>query len=134
MNMKIKEVAFVGYPVSDIDRGRDFYGRVLGLTPGEIDQELEGMPGKYWIEYEVGDQTLAISNAWEPSGGSGPSIAFEVEDFDASIEHLKREGVEIVADSIESPVCRFALIKDPDGNEITIHKMKSAEQIGGGNG
>ena len=51
MNMKIIEVAFVGYPVSDIDRARDFHGRVLGLTPGEIDQELEGMPGKYWIEY-----------------------------------------------------------------------------------
>ena len=45
MNMKIIEVAFVGYPVSDVDRARDSYGRVLGLTPGEFDQELEECRG-----------------------------------------------------------------------------------------
>ena len=65
--IRITEVAFVAYPISDIPRARNFYENVLGLSPGAMDDEIEGMPGKQWIEYEVGNVTLAISNAWEPS-------------------------------------------------------------------
>ena len=53
---------------------------------------------------------------------SGPSIAFEVDDFDTAMAELKEAGVNIVADRIESPSCKFSLITDPDGNGITIHK------------
>jgi len=122
MSLKVSEVAFFGYPVSDMKRAKDFYERVLGLKVGEIDEEIPVMPGKYWVEYEVGSQTFAISNAWEPSGQNGPSIAFEVEDFEEAMNHLKKEGVKIVAEYLETPVCRIALIEDPDGNGITIHK------------
>jgi predicted enzyme related to lactoylglutathione lyase len=124
MSLKITEMPFVGYPVSDMKRARDFYEGILGLTLGAIDQEIPEMPGKYWVEYDVGSQTLAISNAWEPSGQSGPSVAFEVEHFQEAIQHLKGQGVKIVAECIETPVCYMALIEDWDGNGITIHKMK----------
>ncbi len=120
--MKITEIAFTGYPVSNIETAREFYEKVLGLTVGEIAHEVEGMPGKYWIEYELGNSTFAISNTWEPSGQSGPSIAFEVDNFEAFVSHLKNSGVHFIADRIDSPVCRFAIITDPDGNTITIHK------------
>ena len=58
--IKITEVAFVAYPVSDISRARNFYENVLGLSPGDMDDEIEGMPGKQWIEYELSNMTLAI--------------------------------------------------------------------------
>lgn len=83
--IKITEVAFVAYPVSDISRARNFYENVLGLSPGDMDDEIEGMPGKQWIEYELGNMTLAISNAWEPSGASEPTLAFEVPDLDEAV-------------------------------------------------
>jgi predicted enzyme related to lactoylglutathione lyase len=123
--IKIIEAPFVAYPVSDISRARNFYENILGLSPGEFDSEIEGMPGKYWIEYDLGNLTLAISNAWDPSRASGPSVALEVADLDEAVSHLKQAGVTFVADHIESPVCDFALIEDPDGNGITIHKRKS---------
>jgi predicted enzyme related to lactoylglutathione lyase len=123
--IKIAEIAFIAYPVSDVTRARNFYENILGLSPGDFDHEIEGMSGKQWIEYEVGNGTLAISNAWEPSGVSGPSIALEVEDLDAAVAHLKQAGVAFLADHIESPFCDFALIADPDGNSITTHKRKS---------
>ena len=123
--IKITEIAFTAYPVSDVNRARQFYEQVLGLSPGEFNHEIQGMPGKYWIEYEVGNGTLAISNAWEPSGASGPNVALEVEDLGAAVAHLKNAGATILADHIESPVCDFALITDPDGNGITVHKRKS---------
>jgi predicted enzyme related to lactoylglutathione lyase len=124
MGIEITEIPFVGYPVSDMNRARDFYERILGLKPGEIDHEIKEMPGKYWVEYEAGSHTFAISNAWEPSGQSGPSVAFEVLDFQESLNHLKKQGVKIVAECIEAPGCHMALIEDWDGNGITIHKMK----------
>lgn len=125
--MKITEIAFTGYPVSDIKKSREFYEDVLGLSVGEFDHEIEGMPGKYWVEYEIGEATFAISNTWEPSGQSGPAIAFEVDDFESFVTRLKKAGVHFVADRIDSPVCCFALITDPDGNSITIHKRKNRE-------
>ena len=122
---KITEVAFIAYPVSDINRAREFYENLLGLQPGEFNHELEGMPGKYWIEYEVGNVTFAISNAWEPAGQSGPSVAFEVEDLQEAVSHLRKAGVAFLVENIETPVCSFALVTDPDGNGITIHKRKA---------
>ncbi len=97
----------MGYPVSDVKRARDFYENILGLKPGGIDHELEDMPGKYWVEYEVGLQTFAISNAWAPSGQSGPSVAFEVEDFQEAVNHLKSQGVKINAQCIDTPFARW---------------------------
>jgi hypothetical protein len=35
-----------------------------------------------------------------------------------------------MAEDIESPVCRMAIIGDPDGNAIILHKLKSAEERG----
>ena len=119
--MRIKEIAFTGYQVTDVPRARQFYEEVLGLNPAMV-HELDGHPGKYWIEYEIDDGAIAISNMWEPDSNSGPSIAFEVDDFDTAMAELKEAGVNIVADRIESPSCKFSLITDPDGNGITIHK------------
>jgi len=123
--IKVKEIAFVGYPVTDIDRARSFYEGVLGLEVGEFDQEIDSMPGVYWIEYEIGGMTLAISNAWEPATEGGPSVALEVEGLTTAMATLKEKGVEIVVEHMASPYCDFALIKDPDGNGITIHQRKT---------
>lgn len=122
--MKVVEAAFIGYPIGDVPRARQFYERVLGLVP-ELCHEVASMPGVFWIEYSLGNVTLAISNAWPPSGQSGPSVALEVDDFEAAVAKLKAAHVPFVSEQIESPVCHFALITDPDGNGITIHKRKS---------
>ncbi|HSI85597.1 MAG: VOC family protein [Candidatus Methylacidiphilales bacterium] len=124
--MKITNVAFVGYPVTDVARARHFYEKVLGLKTGEIVHDADGSePGNMsWIEYDINGQTLAISNAWPPSGQSGPSIALEVENLEEAVAHLKKEGVNITMEHVPSPVCDMAIIQDPDGNTIVIHKLK----------
>jgi predicted enzyme related to lactoylglutathione lyase len=53
-----------------------------------------------------------------------PSVAFEVDNLEETVSSLKEAGVTFLADHIESPFCDFALIADPDGNAITIHKRK----------
>lgn len=79
--MKVKEIGFVGIPVTDIPRARRFYESVFGL---QISDEMMG--GK-WVEYAVGPNTLAISNVgeqWKPSD-QGTGTALEVENFDEAV-------------------------------------------------
>ena len=121
--LNITEIAFTGYPVTDMPRARAFYEGVLNLkVASEFEHE-----GKQWIEYELGTGTFAISNMaaeWKPSA-DGPSVAFEVQDFDAALAAVGAAGVRCVAEVVETPVCRFAVILDPDGNSITLHRRNT---------
>ena len=124
--MKIKGIGFVGVPVTDLKRARAFYEDVLAL---KISDEMMG--GK-WIEYGVGDDTLAIANVsdtWTPSD-QGTGAALEVEDFDEAISRLKDRQVRFAAEPFETPCCHMAVIQDPDGNKLMIHKLKPENEKG----
>lgn len=120
--VRINEIAYTGYPVTDLARARTFYEKVLGLNVSTIFEEGAAA----WIEYDIGAGTLAISNLfpeWKPSA-DGPSVAFEVEDFGAAVEALRRAKVRFTLEPIDNPTCEIAGITDPDGNAILIHRRK----------
>jgi predicted enzyme related to lactoylglutathione lyase len=122
--MKINKIAFVGIPVTDMKRARAFYEDVLGLQP---DPE---MTGQHWTEYSIGDGTLAIAcvgEQWKPSN-EGTSAALEVENLEEAIARFQER--KIAYDKVDSPVCRMAIIEDPDGNKLIIHKLKPEEEKG----
>jgi catechol 2,3-dioxygenase-like lactoylglutathione lyase family enzyme len=117
--MKVIEFAFIVYPATDLARSRDFYERVLGLKPGlTLD-----IPDGFWVEYEVGPHTLAIGKEpfLKPSG-DGAQLVLEVDDFDETITHLRRHNVPFAQEPFDLPACRAAIILDPDGNKLGIHK------------
>jgi len=119
----IKEVAFIGYPVTDMPRARDFYGRVLGLRETWA-IGADGDP--HWIEFESAGTTIALaraSEAWKP-GADGGGACFEVEDLDAALGRLAQEGVAVPMPAGDFPMCRMAVISDPDGNGIALHQKK----------
>ncbi len=121
--MKVTELSFTGYPVTDLPRARNFYENVLGFKPSWVN----GTNEKAWVEYEIGSSILAITNMaeeWKPSA-DGPSIALEMDNFDQAIEELKSQQVPILIEPFETPVCHMAVIADPDGNGLIIHKRKS---------
>lgn len=115
----ITEVAFVAIAVSDPERARQFYQETLELTPATT--AMEGA----WAEYDLGGTTIGVGchPAWQPSR-EGTSVAFEVDDFDASFERLKERGVSFDMEKTETPVCWMAQFRDPDGNKLLIHKRK----------
>ncbi len=124
--MKINAIGFVAVPVRDIPRARKFYEEVLGL---KVSDEMMG--GK-WIEYAVGEDTLAIANVsdqWTPSD-QGTGAALEVEDFDEAIRRLKDRHVRFAAEPFETPCCHMAVIQDPDGNKLIMHKLKPENEKG----
>jgi predicted enzyme related to lactoylglutathione lyase len=122
MALKVVEFAFTGYPVTDMKRSRAFYEGVLNLKSASVFDSN----GKSWVEYEVGPHTLAITDmnpGWKPDCNGG-GVALEVENFDDAIASLKDHGVKFYWEPQETPVCHMALISDPDGNSICIHKRK----------
>ena len=121
--MKVTDIAFTGYPVTNMPRARDFYEKKLGLSPTVYELEK----GASWVEYEMRSGTLAITDIdlnWQPQD-NGPSIALEVDDFDAMMIHLRDNGFTICADKIDTPVCKIGTIQDSEGNMITIYSKKA---------
>lgn len=116
----IKEIAFVGVPVTDIPRARAFYEGVLGFEPS-------GKTDGAWIEYVIGNGTFGIGNygdRWKTSD-QGTMVAFECDDLDAMVERVKQSGATVKMDIMDTPVCRFTIVADPDGNSVMLHKRRS---------
>src|SRR5260221_237952 len=115
--IRYNEIAFTAYAVTDLARSRKFYEEVLGLKPTSL---KEGVP---WVEDAVGNATLGIgvSEQWKPSR-DGASVALEVDDYERAVGDLMEKAVPLVMDTLEPPVCHMAVIQDPDGNSIFIHK------------
>lgn len=116
----ITEIAFYVYPVTDVARSRKFYEKTVGL-------KLSSNFGNEWVEYEIGAGTFAITSmdAGHKPGVQGGCVAFEVDDLDAEVLRLKERAVAFVMDMIETPVCRFAVVADPDDNHFILHRRKA---------
>ena len=118
----LRKVAFTMYPVKDMARARAFYEGVLGLTR---DNSSDASP---WTEYDLpGGGCLAITNVTgaAPATDAGGTIAFEVDDLDATIADLEAKQVVFKSDLIHSPVCRMRVIEDSEGNAILLHELKN---------
>ena len=126
-SISIREIAFTGYPVTDMPRARAFYEKLLGLQSSTTFEH----EGKSWIEYDVGATTLALTNTsteqWKPSA-DGPCVALEVADFHETLEVLRAAGVRFYAEALELPSCQFAVVSDPDGNSVAIHQRRHSAE------
>ncbi len=121
--MKINEIAFTAYPVTDLSRARQFYEKTLGLsTARAFGDDKQG-----WVEYDIGQGTLAIANVspdWKPAGGGG-CVGFELDNFETAVKELRAANSKFVVEPMDTPVCHMAVVSDPDGNSVAIHKRKA---------
>ncbi len=124
--MKAKTIAFAGMAATEIKRARALHEGTLGLkASSEFNQGV-------WIEYQIGPDTLAIGSVgdqWKPSPDD-TSVAIEVEDFEDALQTLEKANAPVLAEKIESPTCRMAIVQDPDGNKIIVHKLKTDKRKG----
>jgi predicted enzyme related to lactoylglutathione lyase len=121
--MKLEKVAFTVYPTTDAARARAFYQDVLGLVLGS--HSKDGV----WTEYDLpGGGCFALfqdtNGTYMKPSSSGGAVAFEVDDLDAVLAHVRAHGAQIKSDIIPSPVCRQLIVLDPDGNPIIFHQLK----------
>jgi len=109
--------------VRDMAAMRRFYEDILGFP---LRRELSPR----WIEYVVGDNTLALakprltaSDAPTPTGSASLQLAFKVSarQVDRCAEELVRQGVELLAPPTDQVFGhRTLFFRDPDGNLLEV--------------
>jgi catechol 2,3-dioxygenase-like lactoylglutathione lyase family enzyme len=112
--VEVERVDFVSVLTRDIQRAKRFYGDVLGLaieTEGEND-----------MEFSLGQVTLDVFNPGTPFVASTAGIAIRVPDVAAARSELEAKGVEFEGDTRDTGVCHMAFFKDPDGNQLMLHR------------
>jgi catechol 2,3-dioxygenase-like lactoylglutathione lyase family enzyme len=132
--MNIRKLDHVSFLVRDVERSRRFYSQVLGLR--EIPRPSNASNLGAWLtndehsfevhligEAEAGRvaQTHTQYRSDEMASGQGSHPAFEVENLEATIQHLHALNVEIVGgprprgDGVQQ-----VFICDPDGYMIEL--------------
>ena len=117
--MKIKHIAFTLYPVKNMARARKFYEKVLGLKMGKNYENA-------WVEYYPGGTACFAISTMVPQVKPSSNVAFEVADLDKAVKKLAAAKARLVAKPYETPVCRFAVYRDTEGNSFLIHAKKRA--------
>ena len=115
--MDVEQVDFVAVLTQDMPRAKQFYGETLGLpieTEGEDD-----------MEFTLGQVTLDVFNPASAGQEFAPSpagIAIRVADVSRARAELEAKGVPFDGEIIDTGVCHFAFCKDPDGNQLMLHR------------
>jgi catechol 2,3-dioxygenase-like lactoylglutathione lyase family enzyme len=115
--MQVEEVDFVSVLTQDIPRAKRFYGETLGL-PLETE-------GEHDLEFTLGQVTLDVfdpSSIGQEFAPTPAGIAIRVPDVAASRTELEAKGVRFDGDIVDTGVCHFAFFKDPDGNQLMLHR------------
>ena len=116
--MDIQRVDYVRVPATDMAEANRFYGEVLGL------QRNPNSPDDDWVEYEVGNLTLAVMTPHTHDSDFVPlppaTIALRVPDVAAAKAELESAGLQ-VAEMWDSGVCYGVGVSDPAGNRLLLH-------------
>jgi predicted enzyme related to lactoylglutathione lyase len=114
----VERVDYIRVPVTDMNAATRFYGDVLGLARNP------NSPADDWVEYEVGNVTLAVmtphTHDYEFTPLPPATIALGVADVAGAKAKLEAAGLQ-VNEMWDSGVCHGAGVSDPAGNRILLH-------------
>ncbi len=116
--MLVERTDFISVPVTEMERATSFYRDALGL-----EQVSEGG----FPEFQLGENMSVYLMQMESVGSSfsGPHtahVALRVPDVDETRRELEGKGVEFQGETLDTGVCHMAFFKDPDGNQLMLHR------------
>ena len=100
------------YRVTDFERGRDFYKRVLGFEETFVDFD------ESWSTLSRDGMHIAVTEgAPDPDGGVA---MVDVDDIKSEADRLRAEGVKVGTVIELAGQMRIVDVFDPDGNRIQL--------------
>ncbi|MGG1396551.1 VOC family protein [Bacillus salipaludis] len=124
--LKIHHVAII---CSDYKKSKDFYVRILGLTPKNEVYRVER--DSYKLDLEVnGDYQIELFSFPDPPARSSypeaaglRHLAFEVGEIEQAVHYLNEQKVEVEAIRVD-PLTnkKFTFFADPDGLPIELYE------------
>ncbi len=130
---KASDRATVGLTVADVEKSREFYGKILGLKE-QPSRPLFGSAGPTKYTFEAGQSIIKFwsmdkplpshTGKWDAALGLR-YITFLVKDVDAAKEELVKRGATIAMEPFDfAGVVRAMFLSDPDGNYIELASIK----------
>jgi len=116
----MKTIEIISIPVTDQARAKEFYQK-LGF---ELRIEAPFGKDQQWIQMGLPGQDASITLVnWFPQMPAGTIIGLiiKTEDINADIKDLNVKGIE-VSTIDNTPWGKFASVKDPDGNTLSLHE------------
>jgi methylmalonyl-CoA/ethylmalonyl-CoA epimerase len=103
----IKKIEHIGIAVKDLGGSNELFRKLFGIEHYKVEGvESEGVSTSFFMLGETKVELLeatseisAISKFIQKKGEGVHHIAFEVEDIEAEISRLKKEGFEIINDN-----------------------------------
>ena len=127
--LKLNRIHHIAIICSDYQKSKHFYSEVLGLKiVREVYREARQ---SYKLDLEVGDQYQIelFSFPNPPARPSRPEaaglrhLAFEVDDIEEAIAHVKRFDIEVEPIRVdEFTGKRFTFFADPDGLPVELYE------------
>ena len=101
-----------------MERSKQFYGDTLGLPQ----VSSGGFP-----EYQLGENVSLYLLSLEAMGAQFTAphtagFALRVPDVAETRTELEGKGVEFHGETLDTGVCHMAFFRDPDGNELVLHR------------
>ncbi len=107
----MKTIEIISQKVSDQQKSKDYYLK-LGF---EVMVEAPMGNGETWVQLGLPGQATSISLM------NFQSMILETEDMEKELRELKAKGIE-TGKIDDTPWGKFSQLKDPDGNNITLHQ------------
>ena len=116
--MIVERTDFISVPVTDLERSTGWYRDTLGL---------EQIGTGAWPEFQLGENVslylLDPTNIGQEFKGPHTShIALRVPDVEEARKELEGRGIQFDGDIFDSGVCHMAFFRDPDGNQLMLHR------------
>jgi len=121
----IKNIAFIHYCATDMERAVDFYQNILGLTLLFKRDD--------WSEFSIGAQRLAIrkeKSVPEPRNAGGAVVSFETDAIENLAAILKERGVRFAEEVQTFSYGKLAAFFDPDENLIGLYEPPPKNDAG----
>ena len=108
-------IAFITYPVFDLDRAVKFYQKVLGIKPL--------FHRKDWAEFKLEGQRFALQKVKSLSTEhTGAILYFMAQPIAENIERLKDMGAKSLGSMEIHSYGKLAQFKDPEGNIFGLYE------------
>lgn len=106
-------IAFISYPVTNLDRAVEFYQKVLGKEPLFHRED--------WAEFELGGQRLALNKSSSTSG-IGAIVYFLAQPIEGFILRMKEFDAVLDGNIEIHSYGKLARFRDPDGNILGLYE------------
>jgi predicted enzyme related to lactoylglutathione lyase len=116
----MKTIELVSVPVTDQQKSKEFYLQ-LGL---KLITEAPMGDEQFWIQlgFKDGGPSITLVTWFEKMpAGSMQALVISTDDIEKDIIELNSKGI-IVGTIDNTPWGKFATIKDPDGNTLSLHQ------------